>query len=83
MYIGFAILLGTVTDYLVIDSPTRTETANAYYSAAGMALLAVAIVIATHLYATIGYKMEMVLRIICSTAIYQKVRYIIVLWSPK
>lgn len=74
MYIGFALLLGTVTDYLVNDSPTHTETANAYYSAAGMAMLTVLSSMCVHLYSTTGYKIEMFIRIICSTVIYQKVQ---------
>ncbi len=73
MSIGFALLLGAVTEYLVIEDPSSSDSTNAYWAATGMCLLAFLSAISIHLTSVMGYKNEMFLRIICTSAIYEKV----------
>ena len=71
--IGLAYLLGTITDYLGIECPTASETRDAYLSAFGLSAVTVVLVLTTAVAAFIGYKLGMLLRIICTAAIYEKV----------
>ena len=73
MLLGVALLLGNITEYLGIEFPTSTEKRDAYLSAFGLSALTFCLVIITAIAAFMGYKLGMIVRIICTSAIYKKV----------
>ena len=68
-----SLLLGYVTEYFDEDSPSEEETQKAYLLALGMSVLSLVLVTNNGLNAYFGMKLGMLVRITCTSAIYQKV----------
>ena len=70
-----SVLLGQLTEYFVIESPSSDDTRNAYLYAMGMSIIAI-IVPLIHVMAFLqGQKLGMMTRTLMSSAIYQKVSH--------
>lgn len=67
------ILVGYFTDYFTIESPTSSDTQNAYLFAVGLALLALAFGTTSGLRSYVEFKLGMMIRIVTLSSIYQKV----------
>ena len=70
---GQSLLLGPLTDYFVIQSPSPIETRNAYLSAMGLTLLGLAILVCHGMAFLHSSKTGMLTRIMFTSSIYQKV----------
>ena len=66
-------MLGFLSDYFAINSPTSVETRNAYLIALGMALISLTTVTVTGRMGYLGYILGMLIRIIATGALYKKV----------
>ncbi len=73
LFVAQGIVLGHITDYFTIDNPTTADTQRVYLFALIMAMLSALLVTNNSANAYIGIKMGMLLRIVCTSAIYQKV----------
>ena len=73
LLVGQSIVLGYLSDYFVLDSPSTTDTRNAYLYATGMVIVP----FGTMFFATYQFHNAvmsgMTVRLIASSAIYQKV----------
>ena len=78
-----SLILGQVTEYFTLTSPTPTQTRNVYLLATAMAVLLVVNLTNNGGCHYIGYKLGMLIRIACTTAIYQKVCTKIVKFAKK
>ena len=75
MVLYVSLFLGDLTEYFDIDSPTLAEKRRAYLNALGLSLITVFLVILIGIGAFMGYKLGMLFRIICTTAMYKKVKF--------
>ena len=66
-------MLGFLSDYFAINSPTSVETRNAYLIALGMALISLTTVTVTGRMGYLGFILGMLIRIIVTGALYKKV----------
>ena len=66
-------LFGSLTDYFTISSPTDIETRDAYLLASAVSLIAFIVVVIVGTAGYYGHKLGMLVRIICTSAIYDKV----------
>ena len=73
-----SVLLGSLTDYFALNSPNSSETRDAYLLALGVSLIAMFTVVAVGTASYCGYKLGMLVRIICTSAIYEKVLIIMI-----
>ncbi|XP_019850009.1 PREDICTED: multidrug resistance-associated protein 4-like isoform X2 [Amphimedon queenslandica] len=65
-------LLGSLTDYFVIESPTSVDTRNAYLFAMGLGLVSLAIMFFHGMNFHQGFLIGLLTKIMFSSAIYQK-----------
>ena len=70
---GVAELLGAITDYFVIESPTAADTRNAYLYAVGLGLVSLCIMLCHAIGFHIATLLGMHTRIIMTAASYNKV----------
>ena len=77
--IGQALILGYLSEYFAISDPTPTETRNAYIYAAVLAVLSFTLVTSNGLVSYMGHKGGMLVRILATGAVYDKVNYCCVL----
>ena len=68
-------LLGSLTDYFVIESPTPADTRNAYLFAMGLGLVSLAIMFFHGMNFHQGFLIGLLTKIMFGSAIYQKVMY--------
>ena len=68
-------VLGQLTDYFVIESPSSNDTRNAYLYAMGLVLLSLTLMCIDALSFQQGYKLGMLTKTLMSSAIYQKVSH--------
>ena len=73
IFVGLAEVLGYLSDYFVIESPTQTETRNAYLYAMGLGLLSFLLVLFHAFAFHYSHYIGMLSRVLFSSAIYQKV----------
>lgn len=66
-------LLGLLSDYFVIDSPSESDTNNAYFYAMGLSLMSFLLALIHVMGYFQGYKLGMLTRILMCSVIYQKV----------
>ena len=66
-------LLGSLTDYFVIDSPSQVETRNAYLYAMGLGLISLCVMLFNGIGTQTGYLVGMITRIMMTAASYSKV----------
>ena len=71
--VGVAELLGYMTDYFVIESPTSADTRNAYLYAVGLGLVSLCIMFCHGMGFHIATLLGMHTRIIMTAASYNKV----------
>lgn len=71
--VGQSVLLGFLSDYFAINSPTSVETRNAYLIALGMALISLTTVTVTGRMGYLGFILGMLIRIIVTGALYKKI----------
>ena len=72
-FVGQSLLLGIITDYFIIDSPSSADTRNAYLSALGIGLLGLISLVCDGLSFLQGFKISMLTRVMFTSQIYQKV----------
>ena len=66
-------LLGSLTDYFVIDSPSQVETRNAHLYAMGLGLISLCVMLFNGIGTQMGYLVGMMTRIMMTAASYSKV----------
>ena len=71
--VGVAELLGYITDYFVIESPTAADTRNAYLYAVGLGLVSLCMLLSDGMGFHIATLLGMHTRIIMTAASYNKV----------
>jgi ATP-binding cassette subfamily C (CFTR/MRP) protein 4 len=68
-----SLLVGYLASYFTITNPSYEETRNAYLFATGLSLISFFLVAMNAMDGITGYKMSMHVRVITSSAIYQKI----------
>ena len=74
MLIALAEVVGYLSDYFVIESPTQEDTRNAYFYALTISLLSIILILVHAMAYYYGYFLGMLTRVLFSSVIYQKVR---------
>ena len=72
--IGLAEVVGYLSDYFVIESPTQEDTRIAYFYATTISLLSIILILEHAMAHYYGYFLGMLSRVLFSSVIYQKVR---------
>ena len=72
--IGLAEVVGYLSDYFVIESPTQEDTRIAYFYATTISLLSIILILEHAMAHYYGYFLGMLTRVLFSSVIYQKVR---------
>ena len=74
LYIPLAILLGNLSDYFFMESPTTSDTVTVYGCVAGIIICSICVSITNHSGLHMGRAACLVSRISLLNAIYDKVR---------
>ena len=78
VFLGQSELVGLLSEYFTIESPSSKETHNVYLYGIGLSLLACSTVLLSILF-YVGEKIGGIIRILLTSTIYQKVSTILVL----